>query len=184
MKKNTPIFVKDIDDVDVAVNDINNKIETNNKLNLKITDYQLLDNYDNKYVVCKDIETCTAYSSIIRAKGGVSSTMLVLDFDLTVDDNAMILKTFNTSNKIFTNYATVEFSTFNKDYSIDARVVVNSDVRGKVFLEVPRNIINASKIKVRFNFRDDKFNVILKEHTNKEDFLKWQSRNLLRTSPM
>ena len=148
---------------------INESISVNmvghNKLNLKITDYQLLDNYDNKYVVCKDIETCTAYSSIIRAKGGVSSTMLVLDFDLTVDDNAMILKTFNTSNKIFTNYATVEFSTFNKDYSIDARVVVNSDVRGKVFLEVPRNIINASKIKVRFNFRDDKFNVILKENT-------------------
>lgn len=148
----------------IKVNDpISVNIVGNNRINLSITGYNLIDNYDNKYVSCKDINTCNVYSSLINTNNSVGSTMLVLDYDMSIDDSAQITKTFNTTNKIFNNYAKIRYVTFNKEYIVDAKIVPNSDVKNKVFIEVPRNITNASSIDFLIDFRDEKFEVALKE---------------------
>ena len=79
-----------------------------------------------------------------------------------IDHNNM-LRTFNTTNKLFNNYATVEYVTFNKKYTVKAKIVPNSDVKNKVFFEVPRNITDASSIDLIVDFRDEKFEIALKE---------------------
>ena len=142
---------------------IASNVVNSNKVNLTINDYKLLDTYDNKYVTCKTIEDCRSHSSLIKTNNSVTSTMLVVDFDMNVDDKANMLRTFNTTNKLFNNYATVEYVTFNKKYTVKAKIVPNSDVKNKVFIEVPRNITNASSINLVLDFRDEKFEVALKE---------------------
>lgn len=148
----------------ININDmISVNIVGSNKMNLKIREYNLLDVYDDKYVSCKTLDSCTAYSSLIKTNTTSSTTMLMLDFDLDVDDNAEILKTFNTTNKLFANYASIQYTTFNKEYLVPAKIIPKSDVKDKVFMEVPRNIMNASEIKLILDFRDEKFEIVLKE---------------------
>ena len=44
-----------------------------------------------------------------------------------------------------------------------AKGLYNSDVKNKVFLEVPRNITDASSINLILDFRDERYEVALKE---------------------
>ena len=166
--KNFNVSALDIDNdefiKEVKVNDlISVNVVGKNKVNLAVTGYKLQDTYENKYVTCKDLNNCTAFTTLIKTNNNVAFTMLAVDFNLDVDDNAQILKTFNTTNKIFNNYAMVRYVTFNKEYIVPAKIVPNSDVKNKVFFEVPRNITDASSIDLIVDFRDEKFEIALKE---------------------
>lgn len=144
---------------------INETINTNvanvNPFNLTVTGYSILDSFDNRYVVCRDISTCNPLSSVIRPLRLNSETMLVIDYRGTMYDDANFTKTFNTYNKLFENYCTIKYTVYNKDYSIKANVVSNSDVEGKIFITMDRKLVNANAISLLFEFRDNKFEVPL-----------------------
>lgn len=140
---------------------INTNVVSQNPFNLTITGYSILDSFDNRYIVCKSLNACNPLSNVIRPVRSNSETMLVLDYKGTMYDDAKFTKTFNTYNKIFENYCTVKYKVFNRDYSIKANVVANSDVEGKIFITMDRNLVNASSISLLFEFRDNKFEVPL-----------------------
>lgn len=156
----------DVDSDTVFINtNINETINTNvagkNPFNLTITGYSILDSYDNRFVVCKSVTACNPLSNVIRPVRSNSETMLVIDYKGTMYDDAKFTQTFNTYNKIFENYCTIKYRVYNRDYSLKANVVANSDVDGKIFITMERNLVNASSISLVFEFRDNKFEVPL-----------------------
>lgn len=156
-------------DNEKKVNNINETINVNvvnrNAFSLTVTGYNLLDSYDSKYVTCKSIDSCLPLSYVITPNKNNVDTMLVIDYKGIMYDDAIFTKTFNTYNKIFENYAIVSYTLYNKSYSSKVNVVSNSDVDGKIFINVDRRIMNATKISLLFNFRDQTFEVPLLTNT-------------------
>ena len=150
----------------VKANNVNETINIDtvgkNKFALTINSYLLRDSYTNRYVVCKEDLTCKNISRVIKPTSTTKSTMLIVNFNGTMYDDANFTKTFNTYNKVFANYATVIYMIGNKEYKEPVSIVSMSDVDGKVFIEVDRRILNASSISLYFDFRNEKFNVPLK----------------------
>lgn len=168
--KNFDVSSIDVDSEPTTIKtNINETINTNvvqkNPFNLTITGYSILDSYDNRYVVCRSVTACNPLSDVIRPVRSNSETMLVIDYKGTMYDDAKFTKTFNTYNKIFENYCTVKYKVFNREYSVKAKVVANSDVEGKIFITMERNLVNASSISLLFEFRDNKFEVPLLGNT-------------------
>ncbi|MCH5166778.1 MAG: hypothetical protein J1F35_02690 [Erysipelotrichales bacterium] len=164
--RNFDIHPKQIDEKHKSTKmNINETINTNviskNEFNLTITGYQILDSFDNRYVVCQNINNCLPLSNIIKPSRISSETMLVIDYRGTMYDDAIFTRTFNTYNKVFENYCTVSYEVFNKGYSIKANVVANSDVDGKIFVVMDRKLMSASEITLYFNFRDTTYEIPL-----------------------
>ena len=63
---------------------------------------------------------------------------------------------------IFNSYCTIIYQIGNKEYHAQASVVSNSNVDGKVFLNVNRRINQASRITLKFDFRNTKVFVPIK----------------------
>ena len=153
---------KDSSFIKTNVNEtINTNVANINPFNLTILGYSILDSYDNRFIVCKEVTACNPLSNVIKPMRSNSETMLVIDYKGTMYEDAKFTKTFNTYNKLFENYCTIKYTVFNKDYSIKANVVANSDVEGKIFITMDRKLVNASKISLVFDFRDSKYEVPL-----------------------
>ena len=153
---------KDSSFIKTNVNEtINTNVANINPFNLTILGYSILDSYDNRFIVCKEVTACNPLSNVIKPMRSNSETMLVIDYKGTMYEDAKFTKTFNTYNKLFENYCTIKYTVFNKDYSIKANVVANSDVEGKIFITMDRKLVNASKISLVFDFRDNKYEVPL-----------------------
>lgn len=153
--KTTSIDAEEVT-IDKKMNDtINVNVIGKNKIGLTVTNFAIVDLFDNKYVSCSSMERCYAYSSVISTTDVSTKTMLVVDFKANIDNEANILQTFNTTNKIFKNYANIKYTINDVDHVIPATIVSNSDVDSKVFFEVPRNIIRASSVQLCIDFRDE-----------------------------
>lgn len=133
-----------------------------NKFALTINNYQIRDSYNDRYVICFEDLTCKNISRVIKPTNTTKSTMLIVNFNGVMYDDANFTKTFNTYNKIFASYATVVYKIGNKEYRDPVSIVSMSDVDGKVFIEMDRRIIDATSISLRFDFRNEKFDVPLK----------------------
>ncbi|HOB25757.1 MAG TPA: hypothetical protein PLB45_04890 [Bacilli bacterium] len=141
---------------------INTNIINNNEFDLNIIGYKITDSYNYKYVICSSSLTCSTYSSLITSNKYDLSTMLVLDYDGKIYDNAYFTKSLNTYNKIFESYCTIYYDYKNVSYSSKAKVVYDSDVDGKVFLYIDRKIALADNISLRLDFRNYKYTIKLK----------------------
>lgn len=141
---------------------INIDTVSRNKFSLTINSYQLRDSYNNRFVVCSEDLTCKSVSRVIKPNSTTKSTMLVVNYTGIMYDDANFTKTFNTYNKIFSNYATVIYKIGSKEYKEPVNIVAMSDVDGKVFIEIDRRIMNATNISLYFDFRNEKYEVPLK----------------------
>lgn len=155
----------DVDDQKYDVN-IDEIISTNvndeNKFDITIHNYSIQENYLDKYVICgKDLK-CQKYNTLITANNYNKMTMLVIDYDANKYDDAKFVQTFNTYNKILSNYAYVEYVLNSRIYTDKVTVVPNSNVEDKGFFLVDRKILDASSIKLFFRFRNNTYVVALK----------------------
>lgn len=164
-------FTPDNIDVDNTTNtyglyqDVNTNVVNKNSINLTIKDYELAENYEDKYVNCDLDLNCNKYSNIITANRYNDLTMLIFDYNLNVDENAEIAKTFTTYNDLLSNYLTINYRYNYKDYYEKANIVQQSSgLEGKYFTYVNRNILKATDIKLIFNFRNNIVIIPLKEN--------------------
>lgn len=145
---------------------INETINTNvagiNSYSLTIRGFDLRDSYDSKYVLCKDLVNCTVLSKVIIPDKRNENTMLVIDYEDVITDDAVFTKKFDTTNKIFSKYCLVSYKVGTKVYTQKANIVSNSSVDNKVFINVDRKIFSGTDYTLTFNFRDNTFVVNLK----------------------
>lgn len=145
---------------------VNETINTNavgiNTYSLTIRGFALRDSYDNKYVLCRDTVNCTILSKVIIPDKKSENTMLVIDYEDVITDDAVFTKKFDTTNKIFANYCLISYKIGTKVFTQKADIVSNSNVDNKVFINVDRKILGATDYTLTFNFRDNTFIIKLK----------------------
>ncbi len=169
--KNFDVNAQNIDQVEVSENHgLNEQIVTNivnkNHFEFNIKSYEIKDTYSSKYIRCSTFDNCKFLSSVISTTINKidykNNTMLVLDYDAILDNNANFYKTLNTYDKIFSNYLTVVYKINDRIYRVKAKTIDNKNIDNKVFIQVDRNIVYANSIYLEFSFRNYNYIVNLK----------------------
>lgn len=153
----------DIERYNVNMNEfINTDPAGHNSFSLNIKGYKLKDTYSGSFVKCESKDVCTINQEVVSTVDVVNNTMLIVDYEGIIGKNNNFVKQFNSYNKIFENYAYVEYEVFNTSYREKVDVIPNSNIPGKVFISVPRRLLKADKIHLTFYFRNNEYVVILK----------------------
>ena len=155
----------DTEDKQNEVN-LNEKISTNvnneNKYDITINGYKIQENYNSRYVICNRKLECQSFNTLITANNYNKMTMMIVDYKSTMYDDAVFTQSFNTNNKVLSNYAYVEYILNNRIYFEKVNIVPNSDIEDKAFFLVDRRILEATSIKLHFKFRNNSYVVPLK----------------------
>lgn len=141
---------------------ISSNIVDHNKFELLIKNYDIKDNFNNRYIKCITPNDCSVISKLISSNKDASKTMLILDYEGFIDNDAFFSKHFNTYDKIFENFIEVNFITNGKSYKEKAVLLAADDADGKAFILVDRKIKNASSIYLMFKFRNEWIKLIIK----------------------
>jgi hypothetical protein len=80
-----------------------------------------------------------------------------MNLNYTMYDDAYFTKTFTTLNEVFSNYVTVIYTVGTKEYQEKCELVTNDIVNNYVFIKVSRRIKQAKDVKVKFDFRNQKY---------------------------
>lgn len=168
--KNFDVNAKNIDKKEVTEqHNLNDEIKTNvvdkNNFSFTIKDYLIKDSYSSKYVKCSNMNDCKLLSFLVTSNVKLSytnNTMIILDYDSTLDNIANFYQTLNTYDKIFSNYLTVVYKVNDQIKKEKAKIISNNNIDNKVFIEVDRDIVYASEIYLQFDFRNYNYIVNLK----------------------
>ena len=135
-----------------------------NEFKLKINSYAIQENYTDKYVICNKKLVCQKYNKLISANQYSKKTMLVIDFDGQIYEDAKFTQTFNDYSKIFIGYGTVEYQSANRIYSEKISLATNEKIEDKMFILVDNKIKDSKKISLHFKFRNTVYTIYLKEN--------------------
>lgn len=169
--KNFMVNVKSIDkDENVINHNLNENIIVNpvdkNYLKFNIKSYLIKDSYSSKYIKCKSVNTCYLLSNVTSSNSNNSmfsnKTMIILDYDAFIDNEANYYSNLRTVNNIFGNYMTIVYKIGNKIKSEKAIMLDSNDIDNKLFISVDRDITSADEIYLQFDFRNDRHIVNLK----------------------
>lgn len=171
--KNFDVSAKNIDtdkvNYDKKLNEtVNTNVIGKNQFSFTITDYNIQDSFNSRYISCKNMTMCTPLSLVVKTFKNEINTMLILDYQGSMYDDANFTKTFNTYNKVFANYVTVQYSVGTREYIAKADIVANSDVDGKIFIEVDRTILKGKDLNIVFKFRDEMYKIPLTKNNSTE----------------
>ena len=161
------ILAKNIDTEDTTENivynhTVNANVINENPFDFSIRGFNLQENFNGKYVLCDKKLKCQKYNTLISANSYNKKTMLVIDYKGTIHEDAKFTKTFNTYNKVFTNYTYLEYSLYNKRMFEKVEIVPQSDVEDKLFFLVDRKLIESDYINLTFKFRNNTYVLSLK----------------------
>jgi hypothetical protein len=146
----------------------NNTIKTTVKINeelkftdsllestsLKITNFEIQEKYEYNYCYLEDC----SYTATIDS---FDNNILKLDISSKIDDSINLEKNWNT---IINNYMEVYYIIDNQTYkSTICYSKTPSDIEDTIYIEVDKNIENASKIWLEFNIRDQIYKYTIKE---------------------
>ena len=156
-----------IDEEDrVITANLNEEITTNvinkNRMQLTIKKYNIQENYNNRYVLCDINLNCKKLTNLITANRYDRKTMLVIDYEGIIDEDAEFLKNLNTYRKIFDAFTYIRYTHNNILYLEKIDMVPTGEVDDKVFALVDRRIITATNIEIIFYFRNNTYVIKLK----------------------
>ena len=139
-----------------------------------ISNYNLKENihfnkkrYGNSNITISNYEVKNSYiyddngiTKIIRDKD-INKVLLILDYKLELDKDKNMLNYFKTNKDFFDKFITITY-TYNDNEKYYNNIKCIDDVNDKVMLSVPYELLNAKKINLNLNFRDEKLVYILK----------------------
>jgi hypothetical protein len=140
---------------------MNPDVLNENRFTLTIKKYTIQENYNDRYVICGRNSDCKSYNNLMSANKEVDKTMMIFDIDGLIYEEANFTKRFKTYNEIFSNFATITYMIDNRIYKRPVSIV-STNVDGKAFVLVDREILKASTYKITFTFRNSTYDITLK----------------------
>ena len=162
MYRKFKITTKDIDSEDKDTTftlgqDIKTNTVNHNMFKMNVQKYDFSDSYEIKYALCSSKMICDLQRKIISSTRNSTDTMLIMNLNYTMYDDAYFTKTFTTLNEVFSNYVTVIYTVGTKEYQEKCELVTNDIVNNYIFIKVSRRIKQAKDVKVKFDFRNQKY---------------------------
>ena len=145
MYRKFKITTKDIDSEDKDTTftlgqDIKTNTVNHNMFKMNVQKYDFSDSYEIKYALCSSKMICDLQRKIISSTRNSTDTMLIMNLNYTMYDDAYFTKTFTTLNEVFSNYVTVIYTVGTKEYQEKCELVTNDIVNNYIFIKVSRRI--------------------------------------------
>ncbi|HOP65883.1 MAG TPA: hypothetical protein PLX66_02560 [Bacilli bacterium] len=151
-------------DTAVALNeeiDLKDSSLSNSKL--LVSSYEITKSYKYNYTFCIDDE-CQVSTDTIDAtyQTEVEKTLLVLNYELTLDEEAPYTSNIKNETSFFNNFLKIKYTYNDKEYTCVPTNRTPNGMNNKVILEVDGKIKNASSITLVITIRNREYNITLK----------------------
>lgn len=157
----------------------NNSVTTNNanmgsKINFKntslknteltINDYQIVSRYEYTYKYCPTTNYCQEARSAISITGSDIGkyTLLVLDYDLSLDEESSYMYSDKTYRNFFEDFMEIEYTTGDNKYNSKVNVVNPNNYSENLILKINSNLANAEDINAKITVRNVSYVINLK----------------------
>ena len=128
---------------------------------IKIKEYEINDSYYYTYKVCGTNKFCRELSDVVSTNyiaDKVSTTLLVLDPDLKIDENSVYGKALKNKKDFYEDYFTVECDGIEST----TQNVTPTNLKGKVVLQAKSDIKTANNLNLLITIRDKTYKIKLK----------------------
>ena len=142
--------------------DLFTNVNNENEFKLRINNSSIQDNYNDRYVICDKKLQCKKYNSLISSNKYTNKTLIILDIDGTIYEDAKFTKYFNNYNKIFADFAYLEYQYNSRIYIEKATIYPGASITDKIFILADNKIKDAKKLTLFFKFRNNTYSIDLK----------------------
>jgi len=123
---------------------------------LNFIDYTLINNFEYNYELCIKNE-CSEKTGVIIPNDIINKKLLVLNYNLLIDKESNLYKFIKTDDKFFNIFLTLSYNLNGDVKNIKFNGLTNTNIKNKVFMEVSKEIENATEINIIVNTRDNKY---------------------------
>ena len=130
-----------------------------------ITGYEFTNRHEYTYEYCitsSDCRQATNHIAIDYALDGTNTTLLVLDYSLSLDKEVPYLDIARTYRSIFEDYTKLAYQINGKTYYYDVSIANPSNYDEKAVIKVPRVMENADSIELILTIRNISYHIKLK----------------------
>lgn len=142
--------------------EIYTNVNGENEFRLDINDFSILENYNDKYVICDKKLQCKKFNSLISANKYPNKSLLVLDYKGTIYDDAKFTKNIIDYNDIFSKFCYIQYQYANRIYTERVTVFPGTNINDKMFLLVDNKVKTSNKVTIYFKFRNNTYSIDLK----------------------
>ena len=128
---------------------------------LKVTGYEILDNYYYTYKLCGTNNYCRTFDDVVHTDymaNKVKTTLLVLDTKLNLDKTSAYGKSLQNEGDFYENYITVECD--GKEST--TRNITPENLKNKIVLQAREDIKEAKKLNLVITIRDRTYKIKLR----------------------
>lgn len=141
--------------------DLNGTYLDNSKINIK--DYQIVDKYTYQYESCLGEKCHTFVDSVIpKYKKGRTNTLLVLDYEYTIDDKSLYYLTYQSINTFVDNFFKLQYAVDSSEKTAIITNVTPQKVKDKIILQVDNDIKKADIINLLITIRNNRYIIHIK----------------------
>lgn len=165
--------------IDISPASVNDKVTTNRvgkgtNINLKSTelkdttatiiDYELTNRYQYNFKYCPSANNCYDSVSSVQISGREMGryTLLVMDYDLQLDDKSSYLYSDKNYKSFFEDFMKIKYVVNGNEYTVDVKSVNPANYDDKLIVKVPTNINSATDIESIITVRNVSYSVKLK----------------------
>lgn len=147
--------------IDSTNSEINKNIELGNKLygysSLNIKNIEIKDKYEYSYNKCNSENVCESLTDIIIPRNQIVNSLLIIDYTLTIDNNSLLSKHNNSSDKTILNkFSKILYTKNNKEQSKSIYGNTYENLPNKILYEIPKS----AKENLKFNIKTRENNYI------------------------
>lgn len=127
----------------------------------KVNEYEFTNRYEYSYEYCITDNNCIPSTDSISINPGTRTTLLVLDYDLKLDNEVPYMNSSKTYRSFFENFIKVEYQINNRTYTYNATVSNPSSYNEKAILTVPRDMASANRVDIILTVRNVSYRIRL-----------------------
>lgn len=148
--------------------ELTNTIETDfNNYKITINNYEIKDKYEITYNSCVTTNECYDFKEIVKASSTRNKEKIVLKIDGNIEYKTVVNK-IKTLPSLIETYGSIEYTYNGQTYEekADFNEIVPTKENQYYYIEVDKEIMNAEKINLVFNFRNSTYKYILRGDIN------------------
>jgi len=154
------IYTEESKDINTIIN-LNNEIYGNT--NITIKNIKIGNTYEYNYQKCDENNICNNQHDIEFPTDSNKNTLMAVEYELNIDQNASIYNTVGDNPlKFFNRFLKVSYTLGDKTYYATTSSKTNSNLNNVIFIDVPRTIQNYDNKNLIISTRSDYYSIPIK----------------------
>ena len=115
-----------------------------------------INNYEYSYSSCIG-NSCDDKTGVIVPNDNINNSLIILDYSLNIDKDSQLYTFVKNDLDFFNKFGSISYNINNQTKTRSFVGINNANVKDKILMEVPKEIINAKDISVNISTRSNKY---------------------------